>query len=605
MLIHTTVVASIAAMLMLPICASAADVTVAANGRSDYTIVIPDEQSVAVNYAASELQSFIEQATGAKLQISRESHAIYGPAFLVGPSKRAQKTGLVAQVKTLTGDGVLIKTVGKDIVLLGGNDRGQLYSVYCFLEKYLGVRFLAYDCTVVPKHETLKLAKIDYSYSPPFIYREELYYHTHKWEFAARQKLNGGNMNQVLSRPWPGKDELIPGIVIAPFAHSISAIIPSSKYHAEHPEYFGLVNGVRRGGTIGTQACFTNPDVERITKEYILNFIEKHPTVASVDVSQMDAYPGDYGACECENCKAVEKEEGAQMGPILRLVNSVADVVKEKYPDKFVDTLAYQYTIIPPKITKPRDNVIIRLCHWGCYFHGIEGEDLSKDYRAAIDGWREAGASHIWVWHYSVNFWNYLAPNPNLEAMVKDIRYYAKHGVDGLMVQGDLQSPGGELCEFRGYLSAQLMWDPNQDPMQIRKDFCEGYYGPAAGEAMEFLAFMDKWGRETTQHIPMNGWHTKEFTKPEIVKSAMAILDRAYDKAGDPVYRFHVEKLMIPFWFIQLNWPDDYGVSQDQCAATWARFRRVIEQEKITDSAEGGSIKGFVAAMDAKYPAGK
>jgi hypothetical protein len=36
------------------------------------------------------------------------------------------------------------------------------------------------------------------------------------------------------------------------------------------------------------------------------------------------------------------------------------------------------------------------------------------------------------------------------------------------------------------------MWDPNQDPMTIRSDFCKGYCGPAAGEALGYLDLMDR-----------------------------------------------------------------------------------------------------------------
>jgi hypothetical protein len=37
----------------------------------------------------------------------------------------------------------------------------------------------------------------------------------------------------------------------------------------------------------------------------------------------------------------------------------------------------------------------------------------------------------IFVWHYATAFNHLLAPNPNLESLVKDVRYYAAHGIDG------------------------------------------------------------------------------------------------------------------------------------------------------------------------------
>jgi hypothetical protein len=420
-------------LFALTVSSTGADLVIARDGRSAYRIVVPDVRISAIDYAAAELQRFLRDVSGATFEIVAERQAGSGPAFLLGAGRRVEQTGLIAEAKKLKGDGVLIKTVGQDIVLLGDGERGQLNSVYSLLELYLGCRFLAHDCIITPKKDILTLPRIDYRYSPPFIYREVLAYDASRWDFAARQKLNGGNMKQCLALPWPGPDERILGIVIYPFVHTFASIVPPDEYFEDRPEYFGLVKGKRHAALIGGQLCLTNPDVLKMAKQKAFEWIEHHPKLTSVDISQNDAYPGSSGACECKNCIAIVKEEGSQHGPILRFVNDVADAVKEKYPEKFVDTLAYDYTIIPPNKTKPRDNVIIRLCHYGCYFHGIEKEDMSKDFRAAVDRWPRL-AKHVWIWHYGTNFWHYLAPNPNLEALVKDFRYYASHGVDGLML---------------------------------------------------------------------------------------------------------------------------------------------------------------------------
>ncbi len=299
---------------------------------------------------------------------------------------------------------------------------------------------------------------------------------------------------------------------------------------------------------------------------------------------------------------AIVKEEGAQHGTILRLVNAVADAVKAKYPDKYVETLAYQYSIAAPKVTRPRDNVIIRLCHHACYFHGIGDEELSKPYRAAIDDWRKI-ARNIWIWHYGVNFWNYLAPTPNLNSLVDDIRYYAAHGVNGVMVQGNLQGPGSELSGLRQYLVAQLLWDPNLDPMEVRLDFCKGYYGTASDDAMEFLALMDEFGRQIKVHIPMNGWHPQEITPPEFVAKGLTILNRAYGRTEDRAIRNRVEKLLVPLWHLQLSWPERYGLRIEDAPALLARFKAAIETNRITHSNEWSPSTGLLAAYAKRYGA--
>ncbi|HEY9172778.1 MAG TPA: DUF4838 domain-containing protein [Verrucomicrobiae bacterium] len=566
-----------------------------------YRIVTPDKPTPAESYAATELQKYLADITGAPLPIMAEGRARGGRAFFIGKCRRVGKE-LQARVANLGSDGVLIQSVGKDYVLLGKDDRGQVYATYAFLERFCGCRFLARDCTITPRTPLLILPKIEYSYTPPFVYRDELYHDVSDWQFAARLKLNGANIWQCLGQPVPDTQGRFTGVLIWPFVHTAAALVPGNQYFATHPEYYSLVGGKRISDAISGQLCFTHPDVVEIAKAQALKWIEQSPRLTAVDISQNDAWPGRPGCCECDACVAVVKEEGAQHGTILRLVNAVADAVKARYPDKYVETIAYQYSIAAPKVTKPRDNVIIRLCHHACYFHGIGDEELSQPYRAAIDDWRKIARS-IWVWHYGVNFWDYLAPNPNLNALVDDIRYYAAHGVNGVMLQGNLQGSGSELSDLRQYLTAQLLWDPTQDPMKLRAEFCTGYYGPAANDALEFLALMDAWGKEIKAHIPMNGWRPQEITPPEFVAKGLAILNRACDRTEDTAIRNRLEKLLVPLWHMQLSWPEQYGLRMEDAPALLARFRKALETNRITASSEGGPSAGLVAEYEKRYGA--
>ncbi len=590
-----------AAALAVPACARASDMVIAMNGHSAYRIVVPRERSAAVDFAAAELQRYVREVSGAELPIVAEDEAGPGPAFVLGNCRRLAGTGLMREVRALRHDGVLLKTVGDDIAILGDGERGQVYAVYTFLERCLGCRFLTLDCTVIPKHEVLTLPALDYAHCSPFLYREELYNDFQDWRLSARYRLNGANLNQCIGRPWQDPEAPIQGLAIVPFVHSCLALVPPSVYLAEHPEYYCLVNGQRCADPIGGQLCFTNPDVLRIATAQVLEWLENNPGVLSIDVSQNDAWPGHYGACECENCRRVVAEEGAEHGPILRFVNAIAAEVAKRDPNAFVDTLAYQHTVAMPKVTKPAPNVIIRTCHHACYFHGVQEDPLGTVFRNAILDWSTV-TPNLHVWHYRVNIWHYLAPNPNLESLAGDIKWYAEHGVSGLMVQGNIQSTGGEMSDFRQYLIAQLMWDPTQDPMVIRKDFCEGFYGPVSDEVMEFLANLDAFGRASPAHAPMNGWHPPDVTGPEFVNQQLEVLDRAYAKTDDPLYRNRVEKLMLAYWFVQLAWPDVYGISKEQGRATTARFKAVVERNGITTISEGPpNAAAFIAAAEAAF----
>ena len=552
--------------------------TIIENGSSDYSIVVPDDTQHPIPYAAEELRYFLKEISGVEVPIVRESDAGEGPAFLIGPSRGANALVGKETVQDLAEDGVFIKTVGGNVVLLGQNPRGQLYSVYVLLERYLGVRFLAHDCTVAPECAVVTLPEIDYAYAPPFMYRETLYFDSFPKTVAARQRLNG---------PYTECDETTGGkIAFHPYVHSFCKLVPPQEFFDEHPEYFSLVSGERKGAEVHSQLCLTNPEVLRIATERVLEWIRENPDVPIIDVSQNDG----NGWCECEACMAVVNEEDSQHGPILRFVNAIADVVAEKHPDKWVETLAYAYSTKPPAITKPRDNVIIRLCHAGCYFHGFEACGLGSNFAQHIEAWRPL-TQRIFIWHYATNFAHYIAPNQNLDGLAKDIKYYAAHGVNGVMVQGDYQSPGGELAELRQYLAAQLMWDPNRDPAMIRLEFCNGYYQGAANDVLEYLSLMDDLAKRPDLHA-FGAWDAQDTVPPEFVAGGLAILSRARTRADTPDVTNRVSKLLLPLWYMQLTYPDRYGLALEDGGEVLREFKSVVEANKITHAREGGENMG-------------
>ena len=563
--------------------------TIVQNGRSDYQIVTPEDKSQAVEYAAQELQRLIQQITGVRLPVVSEKRASRRPAFLLGPCRRSVKAGLNEQVQHLREDGVLLKTVGKDIALLGVNERGNLYSVYVLVEKFLGVRFLAWDCTVVPKQAVLKLPELDYSYSPPFMYRETLYFNSFPTDIAARQRLNGPNTKCNASTG--GKIDFFP------YVHSSYLLVPEERYFKNHPEYYGLQGGKRVAGRTHTQLCLSNPEVLEIAKATVFKWIEEHPDVSIIDVSQNDG----NGACECAQCMAIVKEEASQHGPILRFVNAIADEVAKKHPDKWIETLAYAYSVAPPALTKPRTNVIIRLCHAGCFFHGFEQCGLGSQHATWLDQWQKL-TQRIFIWHYGTAFNHYLAPNPNLNGLAKDIKYYAAHGVNGLMVQCNYQGPGGELAELRQYLCAQLMWDPTQNPMEIREDFCRHYYEGAAPMVLEFLQQMDRLGAGPAHAFAV--WDPQSIVSPECAREALQTLERAR-AAGNATVRNRVDKLMLPFWYTTLLNPAKYGLSDQEAAAVWQQTRQTLVDNHITFIRESGlpdgDAAGWILELDARF----
>ena len=565
-----------------------APVVLARDGTSVYRITLPDKPSPAARFAASEFQRLLHEMSGVRLPVVAESKLRGAPAVHIGPTRRARE--VFRRAMPSSEDGIGIRTAGRDLVLIGGNERGTVYAVYVFFERYLGVRYLAHDCIVVPKRRDIALPGIDHVYAPPFMYRETLYHDSRPKAIAAPQRLNG---------PTTECDASVGGkIAFHPYVHSFSKLVPPEKYFAEHPEYFSLVGGKRIGETVHGQLCMTNPDVLRIATAQVLAWIREHPDVPIIDVSQNDG----NGACECEACRAVEAEEESPHGPILRFVNAIADEVKKRHPDRWIETLAYAYSTKPPTKTRPRDNVIIRLCHAGCYHHGFEQCGLGANLTTYLEGWRKL-TRRIFVWHYAANFAHYVSPVFNLDGLAKDLKAYARYGVNGVMVQANYQGPGGELAELRQYLAAQLLWDPSRDPVEIRREFCDGYYGPASGEVQAFLALMDREAALPDAHA-FGAWDPSTSVRPEFVSEGLSVLKRARERCSTNQDCGRVDKLMLPLWYMQLQWPDRYGLKPDEAPDLVARFRQVVEQFGVTYVGEAGApnMAGWLDAMEKRYP---
>ncbi len=142
---------------------------------------------------------------------------------------------------------------------------------------------------------------------PAFEYREPFFTEAADKDWAARNRVNGSF--QKLDASTGGK------VSYYPFVHSFYTLLPPKQYFQDHPEYYALVDGKRRGDD--AQLCLTNPDVLRLAIQTVLKWIDEHPEASIFSVSQNDT----RGWCECENCRRIEQEEGgAHSGPILRFV---------------------------------------------------------------------------------------------------------------------------------------------------------------------------------------------------------------------------------------------------------------------------------------------
>jgi hypothetical protein len=468
----------IAGLCLVPLAtARAEDLVLADGGQSAYRIVVADAASPSTRHGAEELQMFLQQISGAKLPIVSDREPLGAAEVILGDNAHLRQLGVQIDFQELGHEGYVLRVVGKHLVIAGGALRGNMYGVYGLLEDHLGCRWFAPDVSRIPQTQRLVLGPIDQKQVPVLEYREPFTFDCFDGDWCARNRVNSSTGR--LEEQHGGKIMFGSGF----FCHTFAGLVPPVKYFKEHPEYFSLVGGKRQDGY--AQLCCTNEDVIRLCTEGILQGMRAHPEAFVFSVSQNDVDKH----CECDRCQALAKQEDSQIAPVLALVNRVAEAAEKEFPDKAVETLAYQWTRRPPKNLRPRPNVIIRLCSIECCFaHPLDKCDspANRAFCQDLEGWAKI-SDRLWIWDYVTDFSHYLLPFPNQRVRDDNIRLFVRNHVRGIFEQDTYNSPHSELAPLGGYLTAKYLWNPNYDEETALSEFLAAYYGPAAKPVRSYL----------------------------------------------------------------------------------------------------------------------
>jgi len=137
--------------------ASAAGLVLAEGGQSNFSIVVSLQASPSEKHAASELQQFLQQISGAQLPIVSDTTPKTGPEIVLGNSSRLSDLGVQVDWDFLGSEGYLLRTAGDSLVIAGGRLRGTMYGVYSFLEDYLGCRWFSSKVSHIPRRNKVEI----------------------------------------------------------------------------------------------------------------------------------------------------------------------------------------------------------------------------------------------------------------------------------------------------------------------------------------------------------------------------------------------------------------------------------------------------------------
>ena len=455
---------------------ASAQITLVKNHKAKVRIVLAEDNEVN-RQAAELLNKFVAEISrsggsrgyeGAKVRGGEDavqalqsgaqfiSRTSYPRTFV--PSKTLIKRGTILigePTDRATEDGFEIDCHDHVLRIKTGGGLGSIYGVVTLLEQYLGVNYWAYETYDCPRMATIELPVISRAESPAFRYRQSQSY---------------GNADPTY-RLWYRFKE--PNDIFAAdlWVHTFNRILPSSVYGEAHPEWYSFINGKRQPGD-HSQWCLTNPEVFEMACQKIDSIFRANPGRRTISVSQND---GNNTQCQCPACKAVDEEEGSPSGNLIRFMNKLA----QRFPDKEFSTLAYLYSMHPPKHTKPLPNVNIMLCDIDCMREVPLTDNASgRDFVKALTGW-SAISNNIFIWDYGINFDNQVAPFPNFHILQKNIQLFKENHATMLFEQVN-GARGTDFSELRAYMLSKLMWNPYCDADSLMQTFMRGYYGPAA-----------------------------------------------------------------------------------------------------------------------------
>lgn len=555
-------------------CKQNSELLIAQDGRSNYEIQTEANADTDVVKAANELQYYLQQISGAELPVVAEA--------IAKPGKKAiiirEDSALPAQQT------VAYRTEGKNLVISGGSGQSTLYAVYDFLEKELGCQWLSPESEKIPTANPLMVASsLDYLYTPEITTRtvhSRLFY-DHP-DFADKLKVS---------------HEAFPGYVPIARVHTFHRLVPHEKYFEDHPEYYALRGNNRRH----TQLCLSNEAVLNMVIDSVRTWFERYPDRQVISVSQDD----NTQYCECENCRKIDEAEGSPSGSMIRFVNAVA----REFPDKTISTLAYQHTRKPCK-TKPLDNVLITLCSIECD-RSAPIEENCTDFAADLTGWKEL-TDNIRIWDYTTQFTNFLAPFPNLHTLQPNIRFFRDNHAKWIFEQHSYNP--SELFELRSWLTAKLLWNPDQDVDALIQQFTSNYYEDAGEYVKKYIDQIHEELNSDPDFLlylygdPSQAFHS--FLKPELLKTYLDFFDQAEKTVSDkPEVLQRVRSARISTDYVLLEMARN-GMSSDfqlleeskvspKVQNTLHRFRESCENAGITLMNEMGyTVKEYLAAYD-------
>lgn len=479
-----------------------------------YTIILPEAASECLLYAAETLRAYLFKATGERVSISGDQ-ALTENIISLGETAQYGKKKEKADLSRLKNDdGFYIDGENGNLYIVGLTDRGVLYGVIEYLERFLNIRFFTADCEAVPDIQECPLPR-DFYYYPPLRMRTylvgDVYDDTRADGYVTPKidqlvKTHTRDVFTTIDAKHGGAIELYGRNI----SHNFHYYVPYEKYGETHPEFYrsitvngeamqtiDITNGLLSDGTIDESMP---ESVVKIVIEEMKKDILKYPDVKVFLLTQEDG--GDY--FDDENNRAQEAKY-KRSGMLIRFCNAIVralnDWSKRELNGRVIKlaTFAYSYAQYAPvkyengkilpldNTVVADDNLIIQLAIFANGIYSYFDERQDERVKNVLKEWKVIGRQ-FWFWAYDIDFANYMSYYDSFGVIKENVLGFIDYGIDYLCINGPYDTEYCWQCNMRGYLYHRLMWNPDLDEQTLLDDYIEHYYGPAAAYVREYLA---------------------------------------------------------------------------------------------------------------------
>ena len=353
---------------------------------SKYKILLPKGASKCQTYSAKVLRDYIYKISGVTLlieEVCKPSERVIS----LGRTSRSELNELeLSQIES--DDGFLITSNKEDLFIIGKTDRGTMYGVIDYLERFLNVRFFTPDCEAVPKTDKIPLPT-NFVFTPSLRMRTYITGHnyddtrkegyvTPKIDFLVKTKTR--DVFTEIDEVHGGRIEIYGRNI----SHNFHFYVPREKYGKSHPEFYKeiIVNGEKTCTIDITNGLLPNGNIDESKDESVVKIvieemkkdILKYPDVKVFLLTQED---GDEYFDDEHNQE--EEAKYKRSGMLIRFCNAVVRALNDWSRKELggriikIATFAYSYCqnapityqdgkVVPlDKTVIADDNLIIQL----------------------------------------------------------------------------------------------------------------------------------------------------------------------------------------------------------------------------------------------------